>query len=100
MYPCTGYPPDIYLKMITKLQSWGNSQGVRLPKSLLTQLDLETGTSVELELSPKGDAIILRPVRPVKPIRGRHRIEDIAAAMPADYTAAEMPWGIEGRETW
>jgi antitoxin component of MazEF toxin-antitoxin module len=49
--------------MITKLQSWGNSQGVRLPKSLLGQLQLETGTSVEVELSPKGDAILLRPIR-------------------------------------
>ncbi len=86
--------------MITKLKAWGNSQGVRLPKSLLARLDLETGTSIEVELSPKGDAIVLRPVRSVEPIRGRHRIEDLAAAMPADYTTAETAWGIEGREVW
>ena len=86
--------------MITKLQSWGNSQGVRLPKSLLGRLQLETGTSVEVELSPKGDAIILRPVRNAAPIRGRHRIEDLAAAMPAYYATVETPWGSEGGEVW
>jgi len=86
--------------MITKLQSWGNSQGIRLPKSLLSRLQLETGTSVEVELSPRGDTIILRPVRSGKPVRGRHRIEDLAAAMPADCVPADIPWGTEGREVW
>lgn len=98
--PCCGYPPDIPWTMITKLQSWGNSQGVRLPKSLLGRLQLETGTSVEVELSPKGDAIILRPIRNAAPIRGRHRIEDLAAAMPKDYATVETPWGSEGGEVW
>jgi antitoxin component of MazEF toxin-antitoxin module len=47
--------------MTTTLQAWGNSQGVRLPKSLLASLNLETGDDVEIELTPKKDAIIINP---------------------------------------
>tara|TARA_R110002124_G_scaffold23068_1_gene85928 strand:+ start:144 stop:404 length:261 start_codon:yes stop_codon:yes gene_type:complete len=86
--------------MTTRLQSWGNSQGIRLPKSLLKALDVETGSNLELELSPKKDAIMVKPVRAGNPVRGRHRIEDLAAAMPKDYKTAEFEWGESGREVW
>jgi antitoxin MazE len=86
--------------MITKLQAWGNSQGLRLPKALLTALQIEPGASVEIGLSPGKDAIILKPVVVAPRVRGRHRIEDLVAAMPKDYKAAEFNWDTQGRETW
>ena len=86
--------------MTTTLQAWGNSQGVRWPKALLTALRLETGASLELELTPKRDAIIVKPAKPASRVRGRHRIEDLAAAMPKGYKAAEFGWGVDGREVW
>jgi antitoxin MazE len=86
--------------MTTKLQAWGNSQGVRLPKELLAALRLEPGTAVEVALSPKKDAIIVRPAKPARKVRGRHRIEDLAAAMPKAYKAAEFGWDQTGREVW
>jgi antitoxin MazE len=86
--------------MITHLHSWGNSQGVRLPKALLSVLGLEAGDSVEIELSPKKDAIIVKPATSPTRVRGRHRIEDLVAAMPKDYKAAEFEWGTAGREVW
>ena len=86
--------------MTTTLQAWGNSQGVRLPKTLLAALRLETGASLEIKLSPKKDAIIVKPAKPASRIRGRHRIEDLAAAMPKGYQAAEFGWGVDGREVW
>ena len=86
--------------MTTTLQAWGNSQGVRLPKALLAALKLEAGADVEIALSPKKDAIIVKPVKAPARIRGRHRIEDLAAAMPKDYKAVEFGWEACGREVW
>ena len=86
--------------MVTTLQAWGNSQGVRLPKVLLAALKVQTGASLEVELSPKNDAIIVKPVKPKSPVRGRHRIEDLVAAMPKGYKSAEFSWGTSGREVW
>ena len=86
--------------MTTTLQAWGNSQGVRLPKVLLAALRLEAGASVEIELSPKKDAIIVKPVKTPLNVRGRHCIEDLVAAMPKNYQASEFGWGTSGREVW
>ena len=86
--------------MTTTLQSWGNSQGVRLPKALLSALRLESGASVEIELSPKKDAIIVKPSKLSPRIRGKHRIEDLVAGMPKGYQAAEFGWDASGREVW
>lgn len=86
--------------MITTLQAWGNSQGVRLPKALLAALQLEAGASVEIELSPRKDAIIVKPAKAPSRIRGRHKIENLVAAMPKGYKAAEFGWDASGREVW
>ncbi len=86
--------------MTTTLQAWGNSQGVRLPKALLAALQLEAGASVEIELSPKKDAIIVKPAKAPSRIRGRHKIENLVAAMPRGYKAAEFGWDASGREVW
>ncbi len=87
-------------RMTTTLQSWGNSQGIRLPKALLKALELDTGSSLELALTPKKDAIVVRPVKKRAQVRGRHRIEDLAAAMPKSYKTAEFGWDAVGREVW
>jgi antitoxin MazE len=86
--------------MTPTLQAWGNSQGVRLPKALLASLRLEPGAAVEIELSPKKDAIIVRPAKALSRVRGRHRIEDLVAAIPKGYKTAEFEWGTSGREVW
>jgi antitoxin MazE len=86
--------------MTTTLQAWGNSQGIRLPKALLQALELDTGSSLELALTPKKDAIVVRPVKKKSQVRGRYRIEDLAAAMPKNYKAAEFGWDAAGREIW
>ena len=86
--------------MTTTLQAWGNSQGVRLPKSLLAALRLEAGADVEIELSPKKDAIIVKPVKAPSRIRGRRCIEELVAGMPKNYKVTEFAWGTSGREVW
>ena len=46
------------------------------------------------------DAIIVKPAKPNRSVRGRHRIEDLVAAMPKRYKAAEFGWDARGREVW
>ena len=36
--------------MKTKLTTWGNSLGIRIPKYFALQLDIEPGSTVEVEL--------------------------------------------------
>jgi len=86
--------------MTTTLQAWGNSQGVRLPKALLASLNLETGDEVEIELTLKKDAIIMRPAKMSSRVRGRHRIEYLVAAIPRGYKTAGLEWCTSGREVW
>ena len=37
-------------RMATKIQKWGNSLGVRIPKALAEQLGLTAGTRVEVSM--------------------------------------------------
>ncbi|MBI4023876.1 MAG: AbrB/MazE/SpoVT family DNA-binding domain-containing protein [Verrucomicrobia bacterium] len=83
--------------MKTTVQQWGNSQGIRVPKSCLETVGLHVGD--ELEMAIKGDRIELRPAR--RAIRGRYRIEDLAARMPARLRLKETRvGGPVGREVW
>ena len=45
-------------KMITKIQNWGNSQAVRLPKSILKKVGWDNGECVEL--SVENDSIVIK----------------------------------------
>jgi len=82
--------------MHTKIQKWGNSQGLRLAKTVLEDARLGVGDEVDVAVQ---DGIIV--VAPTKRIRGRYRIEDLVAQIPADYHASEVDWGKPvGKETW
>lgn len=48
--------------MKTRIVRIGNSQGIRIPKTLLEQ----TGLRDEVEVSVQDDALIIRPVRRVR----------------------------------
>jgi len=82
--------------METRIQKWGNSQGLRLPKSLLVESGLQVGDTVEITV--RDGAIVLSPSRRV---RGRYRLEDLVARIPAEHQATELEWGEPaGREAW
>ncbi len=80
----------------TKIQSWGNSQGVRFPKHLLEEVGLAVGDRVVIESDESG--IVVRPLRRR---HRRHQISELVAAMPEDYQPHEEDWGPpEGSEVW
>ncbi|MGI8424370.1 MAG: AbrB/MazE/SpoVT family DNA-binding domain-containing protein [Chloroflexota bacterium] len=82
--------------MITRIQKWGNSQGVRLSKTLLSDARIDIGDSVDVAVH-KG-ALLVTPVRRV---RGGHDLRDLVRRIPKGYKRAELDWGAPaGREVW
>lgn len=82
--------------MITKVQKWGNSQGVRLSRELLSDADIEVGDQVDVTVCD--GALVVTPVRRV---RGRVDLVQLVREVPADYDPGEADWGPPtGREVW
>jgi antitoxin MazE len=82
--------------MITKVQKWGNSQGLRLSKELLADVEIEVGDAVDVAAR---DGILV--VTPVRRVRGRVALEQLVREIPADYRPGELDWGPPaGQEVW
>ena len=82
--------------MMTRVQKWGNSQGLRLSKEVLTEAQIEVGDSVDVSVR---DGLIV--VTPARRVRGARELDEILAAIPDDYRHEEMDWGPPaGREVW
>lgn len=57
----------------TKISSWGNSDAVRIPQSLLRVAGLSSGDSVRIVVNERNNIELVReasPHRRVKPLRG------------------------------
>jgi len=82
--------------MITRVQKWGNSQGLRLSKELLSHVDISVGD--EVEVTVRDGSIIITPVHRV---RGRLDLRELVRRIPEDYEPEELDWGDPvGREVW
>ena len=82
--------------MHTRIQKWGNSQGIRIARHLLKEAQIELGD--EVNISVQDGALIISPL---KNIRGRYKLEDLVKEIPADYQAEEVDWGEPvGKEVW
>jgi antitoxin MazE len=78
----------------TTIQKWGNSQGIRIPKIMLDDLEIAEGGQVEL-LSENG-LIIIKPA-----IMTRKIIEELFDGYTGDCHEEEMDWGDPvGNEIW
>jgi len=82
--------------MIVKVQKWGNSQGIRLSKEILSQANILVGD--ELEILTTQDQIVIKLAHK---IRGKYKIEDLVAKLPPNYQTEELDWGVPvGLEVW
>jgi antitoxin MazE len=82
--------------MIAKVQKWGNSQGLRLSKDLLSEAEIEVGDAVDVVV--RQGALVVTPVRRV---RGGHDLRELVSRIPKDYKSEEVDWGPPvGREVW
>lgn len=82
--------------MVTRVQKWGNSQGLRLSKEVLSVARIEIGDVVEVEV--REGSIVVTPARRV---RGALDLERLVAEIPKGYRPGEADWGPPtGREVW
>ncbi len=82
--------------MVTKIQKWGNSQGLRLPKRVLEDARISVGD--DIDVTTRDGVIIIAPVRRV---RGKRDLKELVSRIPKNYEIAEIDWGEPvGREAW
>lgn len=82
--------------MVTKVQKWGNSQGLRLSKQLLEDAQIVVGDEVDVSVR---DGVIVVAAR--KGLRGKHSLLDLVSQIPRHYQAKELDWGRPaGNEVW
>lgn len=79
--------------MRTRIQKWGNSLGLRIPKALAEEISIEEGSSVEISATPEG---LL-----VQPAALRFELSDLLDEVTRSNRHAEVPTGGRaGREVW
>jgi len=82
--------------MVTKIQKWGNSQGLRINRQLLERARMAVGDEVDVEVR---DGVIV--VAPVQQVRGKHSLDDLVQRIPKDYEPTGEQWGGPvGKEVW
>ena len=82
--------------MVTKIQKWGNSQGLRLAKHVMEEANLSVGDDVDVTAR---DGIIF--IAPVRRVRGKIRLQELVSRIPKNYKGGEIDWGEPvGKEAW
>ena len=82
--------------MVTRVQKWGNSQGLRVGKEILERARISVGDTVDLAVE-KGAIVI----RPAVQVRGKLSLKELVSRMPKDYARSKEVWGRRsGREVW
>lgn len=80
--------------MQTKIQRWGNSLGLRIPKSFAAEARVEAGSTVDL--SVEDGALIVRSVK-----ERRYTLDDLLKGVTANNLHDETGWGEQsGGEAW
>jgi antitoxin MazE len=84
------------MDMVTKVQKWGNSQGLRLAKEVLEEARISIGDPVDV--STRDGMIVIVPLRRV---RGKLSLQELVSHIPKNYKPEEIEWGGPvGREDW
>lgn len=82
-----------YMATITQIARWGNSLGLRLPKSVAVEAQVDEGDRVDV--SVKNGAIVIRPSRPT------YSLEQLVAKITPRNRHNESDWGTPvGDEAW
>ena len=89
--------------MQATIQGWGNSQGLRIPKSVLESAELSIGDRVDLV--PSAESITIKKVVPRKHKTLTKRLEAFYGKPLAEIgcidTEPEVDWGPPvGSEMW
>ena len=83
--------------MMTTIQKWGNSQGVRLPKTILDILFLQENDTVEIVT--ENDSIIIK--KATRKRRAKKSLEERFKNYKGNYQCTEWKTGKPvGKEVW
>ena len=81
--------------MITNIQKWGNSQGVRIPKILLDTVNWSENEQIILLV--QGDKIVMEKAKEKK--QKKKNIKELFADYQKEYEPIDIDWGDpEGNE--
>jgi antitoxin MazE len=78
--------------MSVKIQKWGNSLGVRIPKNIIEKVNLGENSDVEIE--SKNGAIIIFPAKKT------YFLKDLLDQITKDNLHTEEEFEAEGKEVW
>lgn len=82
--------------IVSKVQKWGNSQGLRLSKQLLEQADISIGDDLEIVVGER--QILVKKAAKSKP---KYNIRELVAQIPKGYKTEEVSFGPPvGKEEW
>ena len=80
--------------MLTRIQKWGNSLGLRIPKSFAAEVQVEAGSTVDISIVD--GQFVVRPVR-----RRKYVLRDLLKAINAKNVHRAVETGeAVGREVW
>ena len=80
--------------MLTKIQKWGNSLGLRIPKAFADQTHVQAGSTVDISL--ENGQLTIRPVSSPS-----YRLEELLSGVTRGNLHEEVATGdAVGREAW
>jgi len=80
--------------MVTRVQKWGNSLALRIPKSFAAETRVQAGSAVNI--SVREGALLIRPVR-----RSGYRLSGLLKKVTKRNIHGEVSFGAPvGRESW
>jgi antitoxin MazE len=82
-----------YMATTTQVSKWGNSLGLRLPKSVAREAQLDEGDTVDIAVD--NGTIVIRPSRP------RYSLDELVGRINTRNRHRESDWGAPlGHEVW
>ncbi len=79
--------------MLTKVQKWGNSLGLRIPKSLAEEAAVREGSTVDIAVS-NGHLV-------VRPVPRKYKLQELLTGVTKGNLHGEISTGEPaGRESW
>jgi antitoxin MazE len=80
--------------MLTHIQKWGNSLGVRIPKNIAEDIQVEEGATVEMRVEE--GTLVIAPIG--KPA---YTLEELVSKITPDNRHALIDSGLpRGKELW
>jgi antitoxin MazE len=78
--------------MSVKIQKWGNSLGVRIPKTVIEKVNLSENSEVEIE-SKNGTIVIF-------PAKKAYSLDALVEQITKSNLHSEEDFKVEGDEVW